>query len=261
MRLPLARTEEILVQDIAEETLAYDLKTNQVYCLNQAAGVVYRACVANASFEELKLEHKFTDEIIFLALDQLKRANLLAVDSNYSSPLIGMSRREVIKRFGLVSIAALPLITSIIAPSSAAAQSGGLPGPGGPGPGGPGPGGPTSTTTTTTTTRPTTTTSTTTTSTSTTLPKKENFTRCRTSGECASGYCVSTPFLPVGSFCCPPGNGGTQKGPIGTAIGLECFSSCSQDAAKVCCSGKAESTSCGNDPFCASQQQFCCACV
>lgn len=220
MRLPLARNEGIVVQDIEDETLAYDLVTHQACCLNRTASLVYKACGAGSSFEDLKRTHELTDEIIFLALDELKRANLLEADSPYVSPFAGVSRREVIKRVGLASMAALPMISSIVAPSAAAAQSGPPDPPQG----------------------------------------KPLFSRCTTAGECDSGNCVSTSFLPVGSFCCPPGNGGAQLGPIGTAIGLECFDNCSTQAASVCCSGKAESTTCDTG-FCASQQQFCCACV
>ncbi len=212
MQLPLARSEGIVVRDIDEEILAYDLVTHKAYCLNQTTSLVYRACGAKSSFEGLKRKHKFTDEIIFLALDELKRANLLDGDGPYVSPFAGMSRREAIRRVGLASMIALPAISSLVVPTAAHAQSG-----------------------------------------------SPDFTRCTTPGECASGNCVATFFLPVGSFCCPPGNGGTQPGAIGTAIGLECFDSCSA-AADLCCSGSAAPTPCDTG-FCASQQQFCCACV
>ena len=215
MQLPLARNEGIVVQDldIDEEILVYDLVTHKAYCLNPTVSVVYRACGAKSSFEGLKRKHNFTDEIIFLALDELKRANLLEGDGSYVSPFAGMSRREAIRRVGLASMIALPAISSLVVPTAAHAQSGLNP----------------------------------------------DFTRCTTPGQCASGNCVATSFLPVGSFCCPPGNGGTQPGAIGTAIGLECFDSCN-DAAAVCCSGSAAPTDCDTG-FCASQQQFCCACV
>ena len=214
MQLPLARNEGIVVQDLDEETLAYDLVTHKAYCLNQAASLVYRACGAKSSFEELKRKHEFTDEIIFLALDELKRANLLEGDGPYVSPFAGMSRREAIRRFGLASMIALPAISSLVVPTAAHAQSGLNP----------------------------------------------DFTRCTTPGECASANCAHTSFLPVGNFCCPPGNGGTQPGTIETAIGFECFDNCGTDAAAFCCSGSATSVPCDTG-FCASQQQFCCACV
>ena len=84
MRLPLARTEGIVVQEVdEEETLTYDLATHQACCLNRAASLVYRACGANSTFEELQRTHGLTEDVIYLALDELKRANLLESNDPY----------------------------------------------------------------------------------------------------------------------------------------------------------------------------------
>lgn len=120
--LPLSRQNEILVQETKEEVLIYDLKLNKVFCLNETSSIVYRACDGKTSFAELKSKYKFTDELIFLALDGLKKGNLLETD--YKSPFEGMSRREVIKKVGLATMIALPVISSLSAPTPAMAQSG-----------------------------------------------------------------------------------------------------------------------------------------
>ena len=130
-RLPLARNKGIVVQDMDEEILAYDLVTHKAYCLNQTASRVYRACDARSSFEGLKRTHKFTDEIIFLAIDELKKAKLVEENDSYVSPFTGMSRREVIRRVGLASMIALPVISSLVAPKVTHAQSGRCVNPGG----------------------------------------------------------------------------------------------------------------------------------
>lgn len=124
MKLPLVRSENLVVQNLDNEILVYDLAINKAFCLNETSVIVYQACNGKTTFEELKAEHSLDDEIIFLALDELKRHNLLAIETDYQSPFAGMTRREVIRKVGLASMIALPLISSIVAPSAIQAQSG-----------------------------------------------------------------------------------------------------------------------------------------
>lgn len=124
-KLPLVRNVDIVIQNVGQEVLIYDLKTHKTYNLNETAAIVYKACDGKTSVDKLKEKHKFTDEIIFLALEDFKRETLLADNSSFVSPFSGMSRREVIKKVGLASLIALPIISSIIAPTSAMAASGG----------------------------------------------------------------------------------------------------------------------------------------
>jgi hypothetical protein len=124
-KLPLARTRDIVMQDFGQEILLYDLNINKAICLNQTASLVFKHCDGVCSLTDLKLKNSdLTDEIIFLTLDLLAKESLLQVN-NYQSRFDGLSRREVIRKVGLASVIALPLISSIIAPNAAAAQSGG----------------------------------------------------------------------------------------------------------------------------------------
>lgn len=124
MKLPKIRTENLLEQNLKNETLIYDLVIDKAFNLNETLTIVYKACHEMTTFDELKRKHKFTDEFIFLALDELKRNNLLA-DQNYISPFAGMSRREAIRKAGLASMIVLPLIVGLSAPSAAHAASSG----------------------------------------------------------------------------------------------------------------------------------------
>lgn len=63
------------------------------------------------------------EDIVWLAIDSLKKDNLLDVAQNISSPLDGMNCREVIRKIGLTTIIALPVVSSLIAPRAANAQS------------------------------------------------------------------------------------------------------------------------------------------
>ena len=124
--LPVARNSDIVVQNLNEEVLIYDLITDQAYCLNRTSAIVFNACDGATTFDELKKRHKFNDELIHFALDQLNKENLLAKTAGgYQSVFAGMSRREVIKRIGLTTSAmiALPFISGAAAPSPTQAQS------------------------------------------------------------------------------------------------------------------------------------------
>lgn len=123
MNLPNARTTDILVQSLNGETLIYDLKTNKSYCLNSTSAVIFAACNGETTLDRLKSEHDLPDEIVFLALDELKKNNLIKDD--FISPFAGMSRREMIRKAGLTSMIALPVVSSLIAPSAISAASAG----------------------------------------------------------------------------------------------------------------------------------------
>lgn len=123
-KLPKARTENIVVQNIEKEVLIYDTITNQAFCLNETSAKVFNHCDGQTAFDELKRKFKYTDEIIYLALDELKAKNLLDAAANYQTPFAGMNRREVIRQVGFATMIALPLISSLVVPTAANAGSG-----------------------------------------------------------------------------------------------------------------------------------------
>lgn len=111
----------MVVQPANSELLIYNLKTDKAFCLNETSTIVFNACNGTTSFAELKKNHQLTDALIYLALDELKRNNLLKGD--YISPNKGIDRREVIKRAGLASMMALPIVLSLSAPKAVQANS------------------------------------------------------------------------------------------------------------------------------------------
>lgn len=124
-KLPLAKTADIVVQTLGKEVLIYDLNTHKAFNLNETSAIVYQACDGISTIDELRVKTNFSDDIIFLALDELKKENLIEEDKSFISPFNGMSRREVIRKVGLASMIALPVISSLIAPIAAMAQSAG----------------------------------------------------------------------------------------------------------------------------------------
>ena len=88
MKLPKARTEDLLEQNLKDETLIYDLVSNKAFNLNETSTIVYKACNRVTTFEELKQKHRFSNDFIYLALDELKRNNLLAETLIYDPEII-----------------------------------------------------------------------------------------------------------------------------------------------------------------------------
>lgn len=119
--LPSVKQSDIVIQNIGDELLIYNLKTNQAYSLNETSKNIYQFCNGKTSFDELKQKFNYSDDLIFLALDELKRNDL--IEESYQSKFAGVSRREVIRKVGLSTMIALPFISSIVAPSAANAQS------------------------------------------------------------------------------------------------------------------------------------------
>ena len=124
MRLPKNRTD-LLVRDLQDEILIYDLRNDKSYCLNSTAGIVFNACDGKNTLEDLKKRTNLTEDIIRLSLDDLRKQNL--IEAGDVSSFTGMSRREAIRRAGLATMIALPVISALVAPHPAHAASGGCP--------------------------------------------------------------------------------------------------------------------------------------
>lgn len=121
MQLPKARTADLLEQEADQELLIYDLRINKAYSLNETLKNVFSGCSKRQSFDELKRRYKYTDDLIHFALDELEANDL--IEDYRSSYFIGLSRREIIKKVGLATMAALPVIVGLTAPPAAHAAS------------------------------------------------------------------------------------------------------------------------------------------
>jgi hypothetical protein len=122
INLPQARTAGIIEQNSGNELLIYDLQINKAYNLNETSIIVFRACGGKQTFEDLKRKHNYTDDLIDLTLQKLNENNLLT-DYEPANHFAGLSRREVIRKVGLGTMIALPIISSLFVPSAANAAS------------------------------------------------------------------------------------------------------------------------------------------
>lgn len=126
---PESRKANIVIQDLETEVLIYDLAINKAYCLNQTSALVYQLSDGTKTVSEIselmskKLKTLVSEDFVWLSIDGLKKDNLLENADEVPLHFAGLSRREVIKKIGLGSVIALPVIASVVAPSSVLAQS------------------------------------------------------------------------------------------------------------------------------------------
>ena len=125
--LPTARKHDLVIESLGDEVLVYDLKRHRALCLNETAALVWEQCDGRTTVGQAaeRIRARFKAEVdenmIWLALDRLGKERLLE-GSGPPAPE-GVSRREAIRRLGLATAVALPLVTSIVAPTAAQAAS------------------------------------------------------------------------------------------------------------------------------------------
>lgn len=126
---PVARTRNLVVKELPDETLIYDLDSDEAHCLNQTAALVWKNCDGTRSAEELanlltnKLGVRVSENVVWLALDQLEQFKLLENSVSKPAPLNGMTRRHLMRTLGIAAAVSIPVITSIIVPTPAQAAS------------------------------------------------------------------------------------------------------------------------------------------
>lgn len=139
---PVARAENILIQEVGDELVVYDQETNESHCLNPIVTNVWHFCNGQNTFEDIVrlLERELngsgsqvsvnTEKLVQLSLEELKNHKLIVFKEYTIKPPEGsfVSRRKVVKSAALVGGFAIgsasPLIKSIIAPEPSMAASG-----------------------------------------------------------------------------------------------------------------------------------------
>jgi coenzyme PQQ synthesis protein D (PqqD) len=128
--LPRARRRsELVTRELAGELLIYDRNSNEAHCLNSTAALVWSNCDGQTTIAEmarlLEVEMKtpVADEIVWFALTQLEKSSLLQEPCARPLRANQTSRRALVKRLGIAAAVSVPLVSSIIAPTAAAAAS------------------------------------------------------------------------------------------------------------------------------------------
>jgi hypothetical protein len=155
-QLPLARTDGLVINELTDEVLVYDLQSDKAHCLNRTAASVWKQCDGRSTAADIarRLSRQtadgrtqerepgssptvregseirgqrsevrvppLTEQVVGLALEQLSSYHLLEQRAFLPAGLPRISRREAIRLAGIGAIA-LPIIVSISAPTPAQA--------------------------------------------------------------------------------------------------------------------------------------------
>jgi hypothetical protein len=127
--IPEARREGLVVQELSGEVLVYDRERNKAHCLNSTAALVWEYCDGKTSVAQIaraiegEINAPVDEDVIWLGVAQLTKTHLLQEGAKLPEHKSGLSRREVMKRIGLAAAVALPVVTSIVAPTAAQAAN------------------------------------------------------------------------------------------------------------------------------------------
>jgi hypothetical protein len=129
-KMPQARRTGLIIQEVDGEVLIYDQNTNKAHCLNQTAAKVWKYCDGETSLAEAcqalscDLDTPVDEKLVWYAVDQFSKDNLLEKGIEQPAFIIaGMNRRQMVRTLGLAAVIAVPLVTSIVAPTPAQAAT------------------------------------------------------------------------------------------------------------------------------------------
>jgi hypothetical protein len=128
-QMALARNAELIVRELPDEVLIYDLKSHKAHCLNETAAFVWNHCDGKttaaeiASLMEKEWHTPVRQETIWFTLKKLSKADLLQEQITLPEAHFGMSRRSAVRRLGIGSLLAVPVVMSVVAPTAMAGAS------------------------------------------------------------------------------------------------------------------------------------------
>jgi len=118
------RRQRLVVRELQDEVLAYDLSSHRASCLNRGAAEVFRACDGRRSPAEIasvageRLDTRVGEPYVELALERLVRSGLVE-----PAPVRSPGRRAALRRLVATAALALPAVTTVLAPEPAEAQT------------------------------------------------------------------------------------------------------------------------------------------
>lgn len=123
---PRARSSRLVLRDLGDELLVYDLERHKAYCLNQVAMQVFRHCDGETTIPDMALRignalgMPVDEQAVRLGLVRLEKAHLL---DGAVAQILYTSRREMLRTLGRAAVVVVPLVTAITVPTSAQAAS------------------------------------------------------------------------------------------------------------------------------------------
>jgi hypothetical protein len=120
---PVARTEGLVIETVGDETVVFDVDSKEAHCLKSLAAAVFmyadgsRTTSDIAELAAYRMGTPVTEAEVTDAVSQLGSRSLLDQGPVVVHKSNGMSRRDALKRFGVVAgvAAATPLIATVSA--------------------------------------------------------------------------------------------------------------------------------------------------
>ncbi|MDQ2713240.1 MAG: hypothetical protein M3Y24_13595 [Acidobacteriota bacterium] len=127
---PLARKNDVYVEQLPNEVVIYDKISHQAHCLNRTVFTVWENADGTRTVDELSellaglLGAPLTRDATLVALEDLRNADLLQSPPKLDGVPMP-SRRDLGRKFALAGVSAslLPFVASIAAPTPAMATS------------------------------------------------------------------------------------------------------------------------------------------
>lgn len=127
---PRARREKLVIQELENEVVLYDLDSDQASCLNATAALVWKYADGKTSVDEIaaqmtiELQTPVDAQVVWFAVEQLGKKKLLQEHVAMPSEFVGMTRRDFLLKAGaLGAVVAVPVIISLAAPQPAMAST------------------------------------------------------------------------------------------------------------------------------------------
>jgi len=127
--VPRARREGLIVQELPDELLVYDLARQKAHCLNRTAALIWNRCDGKTNVEQLvlllsnEINAPVGPEVVWMAFDQLSKAQLFQGKARTWPGASRISRRELIRRAGAAAAIALPIVSSVVIPEAVQAAT------------------------------------------------------------------------------------------------------------------------------------------
>ena len=113
----------VLVEELPDETLVYDLDRHRAHCLNPTAAFLLGAADGTRDIPELarlsgeEFDAPASEEVVRLGLERLQRARLLEWDEPGVVPE-GVTRRQALRKLATLGIA-IPAVMTVVSPLAA----------------------------------------------------------------------------------------------------------------------------------------------
>jgi len=125
---PLARNEELVIQELPDELLVYDLRRHKAHSLNKTSAFIWNHCDGQTTADEIatlmakEWQTAVSEDAVWFALDKLGKADLLDERITLPPAHAGMSRRSAIRRLGVGALL-IPVVMTIVSPTAMAGAS------------------------------------------------------------------------------------------------------------------------------------------